>query len=331
MDLSGVVGGIGYKLYYPLLFFLAYLGITKFKKTSFIYIVYLSACLISILFNNIPSFYKIPFRFSGFVILFIAFTPISTSRYLTIIRAKAIQFFCLFTVGTVVLNFALFKSGAVSQMALQNFEQTGMYTGSTGNNEMGALGGISLIYLSSLLCFKDRIAKKYFYISFALLFCTLAMTLLASSRSAILCAMASILGMLYVKFKNKLGKLLGILCIIIIVGSTISPIFNEYTRGIIEFKQGGNTSKFNTKSRDGLWKLRIQEFSSKPITGIGFGTISNPNKLTMSTGIVETGSSWLTSLSQTGLLGTIPILIIVIGNLWYLLRLKHPDLYKHSL
>jgi O-antigen ligase len=325
MDLSGLVGRIGYKLYYPLLFFLAYLGITKYKKITTIYVVYLIACTLSILTNNIPSFYKIPLRFSGFIILFVAFTPLFTSRYLTIIRTKAIQYFCLFSVGVVVLNFALFKSGAISQNAIANFEQIGMYTGSTGNNEMGTLGGISLIYLCSLLCFKNYIAKKWFYISFALSFCNLAMTFLASSRSAILCSAAAILGMLYIKFKSKFGKLLGILCIVIIIGNIIAPMFNEYTRGIIEFKQGGDMSNFDTRSRDDIWEQRIKEFKSSPITGIGFGTISNPNEWTKHSGIVETGSSWLASLSQTGLLGTIPILIIVIGNIAYLLRLKNPD------
>lgn len=325
MDLSGLVGGIGYKLYYPLLFFFAFLGITRFKRINNIYIIYLGACFLSILTNNIPSFYKIPFRFTGFIILFIAYTPLLSSRYLAIIRTRAMLYFCLFTVGVVVLNFALFKGGAVSQGAIQGFEQTGMYTGSTANNEMGALGGISLIYLSSLLCFKNRIEKKWFYIFSVLLFCTLAMTFLASSRSAVLCAAAAILGMLYVKFKRKFGKLLGILCIITVIGSIAAPIFDEYTRGIIEFKQGGNTSNFDTKSRDGLWQLRIKEFQSSPLTGIGFGTISNPNDWTRYSGVVETGSSWLASLSQTGLFGTIPILIIVIGNLWYLLQLRNPD------
>lgn len=325
MDLSGLVGSIGYKLYYPLLFFLAYLGVTKYKKMSTIYLVYLIACFLSILTNNIPSFYKIPLRFSGFIILFIAFTPLFTSRYLTIIRTKAIQYFCLFTVGVVVLNFALFKGGRVSQDAMANFEQIGMYTGSTANNEMGALGGISLIYLTSLLCFRNRIAPKWYYVSFALLFCNLAMTFLASSRSAIICAAAAILGMLYIKFKRKFGKLLGILCITAIIGSITAPMFNEYTRGIIEFKQGGDMSSFDTHSRDDIWGQRIKEFKSKPITGIGFGTIANPNEWTKYSGVVETGSSWLASLSQTGLMGTIPILIIVIGNLVYLLRLKNPD------
>lgn len=325
MDLSVFVGGIGYKIYYPLLFFLAFLGITKYKKIYSIYIVYLLACLLSILTNNIPSYYKIPYRFGAFIVLFIAFTPILNSRYLAVLRTKAIQYFCFFSLGVVVVNFLLFKGGAISQNAIEGYESIGMYTGSAANNQMGMLGGVSLVYLSTLLCFKNQIEKKWFYIFLVLLFCTLAMTFLASSRSALLCAVASILGLLYVKYKRKFGKLLGILCIVTVVGSVAAPMFDDYTRGIVEFKQGGDLSSFDTKSRDELWELRIKEFKSSPITGIGFGTISNPSEWTKYSGIVETGSSWLASLSQTGLLGTIPILIIVIGNLLYILRLKEPD------
>lgn len=325
MDLSGLVGQIGFKLYYPLLFFLAFLGITRYKKINTIYVLYIVACFLSIVTNSIPSFYKINFRFGAFVVLFLAFTPLLNSRYLAIVRTKAIQYFCLFSVGVVVINFLIFKGGGTSVYQSALYENIGMYTGSTANNQMGMLGGVSLIYLSTLLCYKNQIEKKWFYLFLILLFCTLAMTFLASSRSAVLCAVASILGLLYVKYKRKFGKLLGILCIIVIVGGVVAPIFDDYTRGIIEFKQGGDLSSFDTKSRDGLWELRIKEFKSSPITGIGFGTISNPGEFTKRSGIVETGSSWLASLSQTGLLGTIPILVIVIGNLLYILKLKEPD------
>lgn len=325
MDLSGLVGQIGFQLYYPLLFFLAFLGITRYKKINTIYVLYIVACFLSIITNNIPSFYKIHFRFGAFIVLFLAFTPLLNSRYLAIVRTKAIQYFCLFSVGVVVINFLIFKGGGTSVYQSALYENIGMYTGSTANNQMGMLGGVSLIYLSTLLCYKNQIEKKWFYLFLILLFCTLAMTFLASSRSAVLCAVASILGLLYVKYKRKFGKLLGILCIIVIVGGVVAPIFDDYTRGIIEFKQGGDLSSFDTKSRDGLWELRIKEFKSSPITGIGFGTISNPGEFTKRSGIVETGSSWLASLSQTGLLGTIPILVIVIGNLLYILKLKEPD------
>lgn len=325
MDLSGLVGQIGFKLYYPLLFFLAFLGLSKYKKINTLYVLYIVACFLSIITNNIPSFYKIHFRFVAFIVLLGAFTPLLNSRYLAIVRTKAIQYFCLFSVCVVVINFLIFKGGGTSAYQSALYENIGMYTGSTANNQMGMLGGVSLIYLSTLLCYKNQIDKKWFYIFFILLFCTLAMTFLASSRSAVLCAVASMLVMLYIKYRRKLGKLLGILCVVAIVVSVAAPVFDDYTRGIIEFKQGGDLSSFDTKSRDSLWELRIKEFKSSPIIGIGFGTISNPGEFTKRSGIVETGSSWLASLSQTGLLGTIPILIIVIGNLLYILRLKEPD------
>lgn len=99
--------------------------------------------------------------------------------------------------------------------------------------------------------------------------------------------------------------------------------FSEYARGIIEFKQGGDLSDFDTHSRDAIWALRMEEFKSSPFWGIGFGTISDYNSWTIASGgTVETGSSWFAALSQTGLLGTIPIVWIVGGNLKWLLFAK---------
>ena len=327
MDLSKIVGNIGYVLYYPMVIFMSILSIAKFQRINIIYVIYLYICLFSILYNlnKIPAYYNISFRFCAFILLFVAFTPILNSKYLTILRIKSIQYFCLLTIGVVAVNFILFKSGNISSEEFLIYENAGIYTGSTANNEMGALGGISLIYMSAVLCFRSEIQKKGLVLILILLFSNLAMTFLASSRSAILCAVTAILGMLFLKYKNKLRALFGITFIILFITSIAIPIFNDYTKGIIEYKQKGDLSSFNTVSRDVLWKSRLEEFKSSPLIGIGWGTVSNPEEYTKKTGVVETGSGWLSSLSQTGLLGTLPILIIVVGNLLFLMKLKDPN------
>lgn len=62
-------------------------------------------------------------------------------------------------------------------------------------------------------------------------------------------------------------------------------------------------------SRDALWKARLIEFESSPIWGIGFGVTGIGNNAI--SGRAETGSGWLTILSQTGIIGFILTLLLV--------------------
>ena len=283
MDMAGRIGNIGYTLYYPLLLILAFISLKHKSRTDGIFGFYLLACGMSILFNNIPSFYNIYVRFVAYILLFVAFTPLVNSRYASVLRMRSIQYFCFFTVFIVGINFVFFKGGNISAAQQQIYQNVGMYVGSTGNNEMGALGAISLAYLAGLLMYRKQFFNKG---SFA-------------------------------------GILLGFFFLIFV----LYPFFTEYARGIIEFKQGGDLTAFDTNSRDVLWALRMKEFESSPFWGIGFGTISDYNSWTIASGgTVETGSSWCAALSQTGLLGTIPIVWIVGGNLkWLLFTKKEHD------
>lgn len=76
MDMAGRIGNIGYTLYYPLLLILAFISLKHKSRTDGIFGFYLLACGMSILFNNIPSFYNIYVRFVAYILLFVAFTPL---------------------------------------------------------------------------------------------------------------------------------------------------------------------------------------------------------------------------------------------------------------
>ena len=81
MDMAGRIGNIGYTLYYPLLLILAFISLKHKSRTDGIFGFYLLACGMSILFNNIPSFYNIYVRFVAYILLFVAFTPLVNSRH----------------------------------------------------------------------------------------------------------------------------------------------------------------------------------------------------------------------------------------------------------
>ena len=79
--------------------------------------------------------------------------------------------------------------------------------------------------------------------------------------------------------------------------------FARKTGGIALRDESGQTS------RSLLWAARIKEFSSSPIFGVGFGNIKvRPVGYESST---ETGSGWLTALSQIGAVGFLLVCVLV--------------------
>ena len=70
-------------------------------------------------------------------------------------------------------------------------------------------------------------------------------------------------------------------------------------------------------SREERWSHRINEFTNSPFVGIGFAAISPEytDEYNIELGIVEPGSSWLTVLSMIGIMGALPIILIII-NTW---------------
>lgn len=62
-------------------------------------------------------------------------------------------------------------------------------------------------------------------------------------------------------------------------------------------------------SRQKIWDDRISEFEYSPIWGVGFATqLSDGESIT---GRMESGSGWLSVISQTGLLGFFSLLVII--------------------
>ena len=61
-------------------------------------------------------------------------------------------------------------------------------------------------------------------------------------------------------------------------------------------------------SRDLLWAQRMAEFNSSPIYGVGFAVQGTDEDQTVGRG--ESGSSWLSILAQTGVIGFVIALIL---------------------
>lgn len=169
------------------------------------------------------------------------------------------------------------------------------------------IGIIFLVYWMNLLWNKGK--KLYALIFLPLIFLTLQTLVWGGSRSALgLCVAASLL-LVWISNKN-ISKTIIIFGSFFLMASIITPIILKDSERM-QTKQGGLDlvdSSGNT-SRTALWNARIKEFSSSPIWGVGFGVTGLGNKAQI--GRAETGSGWLTVLSQTGLIGFIIALILL--------------------
>lgn len=324
MDMSGLIGNIGYIFYYPIIFIFATYCLLNNQKTSFIYILYICVCFLSIILNEIPAFYSIEFRFITFIILLLAFSPLVNSRSIALLRLRLLYFVTILSVILVFINFLLFQIGAISETQMKIYERTGMYFGSTANNEFATLGAISIMYIITfLVSFFKRLKIIDFIILLFLMFCCISMMLIASSRTALIGTILSIIFIAIYSNKNNFKQILLNIIVLVVLFTIAFTIFSNDMRGIIEYKQAGDMNNINLRSRENIWDTRIREFKSSPMYGIGFATISNPTKYAQKRGVIEAGSGWLSVLSQTGILGCVCMLLILAPNILFLLKNKN--------
>lgn len=175
---------------------------------------------------------------------------------------------------------------------------------------LSAACGIGLIFLSywmNLLWGKKK--KLYALLILPLMFLTLQTLVWGGSRSALGISIGSSLLLIWLSNKN-IGKTILIFIAFAITASIIAPVIMGDSERM-QTKQGGFdlVDESGNTSRTILWNARINELKSSPLWGIGFGVTGIGDEAR--TGRAETGSGWLTVLSQTGLIGFVITLLIV--------------------
>lgn len=169
---------------------------------------------------------------------------------------------------------------------------------------LSATCGIGLIFFAYWMNSLWNKGKKiYALLMLPLMFLTVQTLVWGGSRSALGISIVSSLLLVWLSNKN-IGKTFVILGTFAIMASIITPIILGDSERM-QTKQGGFNlvDENGNNSRTALWNARINEFSTSPIWGIGFGVTGTGDNA--KSGRAETGSGWLTVLSQTGLVGFI--------------------------
>lgn len=165
-------------------------------------------------------------------------------------------------------------------------------------------------------------SRKKLYI--LLFFLSAAAVVMSSSRAAVLAlGVATIFVLLFMKDTNgERGRLIGLLLGVFLIAI---PIFDEFSSGLIEKQQNNIEAGGTLNSRESKWNNRIEEFYANPIFGVGFCAVDIKNTEDYDeSGGVEPGSTHLSVLSMTGIMGFFAYLLVLLQALKNVIRSDNP-------
>ncbi len=293
--------------------------ISKYIQIKFGFLFLIVSGLISIGFNDVPSFFSPYSRLISFTIILVLCSPLFNSLFLDLFRLALFKATITFITLTVLISFALM----ITNIIPLSFPYGGITVHSM---ILGPLASISMLNAINNILFK----KQSILFSYTITGISLMMVLVASSRGAVLSLFISLFFLLF-KFNRyrRLKSITSILAVLLAIGITY-PVWKNYFVGL-EAKMENNLERGSTySSRDEIWKDRIEEFKSSPVFGVGFSSLSRENIVTKEKSQVELGSSYLGILSMTGLLGFISFLIAVIPIFLHLITTNNNNTFALS-
>ena len=312
--------------YYYIIFTVILIFLLIFsKKIAFNkYIIWiLLAAVISIIFNDVPSIFMPYERLIAFFVLLCLLSPLITSNSLKVFRRTTFFWMNIAIIVVVTLSFFGWL--------------TGFYTGVQGRRDftglfshsmiLGPMAAISLLNGLYLFYKEKNFVLKLVY--GALIIISFLTIILAGSRIAALGSLAGILFFLYKYHQEKLTKFLRV---VLVLGSILIftyPFWEEYTEFMMAKTYYAQTTAELFSSRTDLWYVRILEFTSSPVTGIGYASVdeSLDRKFGKKNYHIEPGSSYLSILSTIGLIGFIPFFLLVYFNFLFIYKSNSERLY----
>lgn len=300
------------------------------EKVSFNYplLLFFGACALSLIIGRPEPLKYCWLRLAGFIIALAAISPAVSSPSFSILRKGIWRGWWIGAIILTILSFfaLLFAITTSRTDDFQNFGFRGIMVLGMSLSPIAALTAIYALY-QSLCIFLGRNRR----IVWLALYCAATITAIAGgSRIAVvglIAVSAIILAFGWRKGQRKLT--LGLFVVIVAIGtvSIASPAINSSIRYKTSLAiDAGNPFS----SRLDKWGGRLTEFQSAPLTGIGFcaQTVFNSpyddETYILSGGSPEPGSSWLSLLAQTGLLGTGVFLMFLIPASINLLRNPNP-------
>jgi hypothetical protein len=238
-------------------------------------------------------------RWGGWSLMLVAVGPVLATPLAVRFRESAMQFARVGIVAVTLLSAAWWLVGLPN---LGRGDFTGVMWHSMTMGPLAALAG--LIALSRAM---GRHTAAWF-VAAAL---AAGVVVLAASRSALAGMLLGTMLMLGLKLKRR-----PLLAAFIMIAGVFAGCLPDVAVGLLSKAAPGSlvdglTRKSWEHTREAHWEARWEEFCSSPMTGVGFacgwdGTVGYNEE----SGAIETGSSYLSILSMTGLLGAAAFLVV---------------------
>ena len=285
---------------------------TRLNIRTFIFVV---AAVISIVLNDIPTFFQSEQRLMALVVVMGMVGPLFSSNLLAIYRIRLFRLLFSLLLLTVIASFV----GAVLGLNIMTGRSgfTGVYNHSMVMGPMAALSMIYSVYRWNT--FRTYTQKWFFLMLTAISFVT---CLVAGSRVAIVAGAAGLMFYYYKLNKGNLSRYVITLMFIIAAGIVTFPLWESYTDNVMSKMAYAESKGTVLASRENLWQERIDEFITSPLYGVGFAAVDTQiaTKFDADSGIIEPGSSWLAVLSMLGVLGFFPFILIVLKSFMFVLN-----------
>lgn len=287
-------------------------------KFNFYIIWFIVAAILSILFNEIPYFFKPVDRLFIFVIVLGLVGPLIRNTTLSLFRCELFliinYLIIVFVIGSFFsillrLPFSMGRGGYVGFFLHSNFL-----------SPMAAISSLNLVNVGVVQ--KKKVYKYLIFFGAGISFLT---CLIAGSRAALLGILG---GFLFFIYKINQGSLSRFLKVLLVVSSLVIltfPLWESYTETILHKLNYSEQQGSALYTRENRWNSRITEFESSPIIGVGFASVdvSVDQRYNEVDGQIEPGSSWLALLSMTGFFGFFPIVILVFKYYIKIFKLNH--------
>lgn len=291
--------GFGQSAYFAAMGGLLVYSVSKNEQFEGLFAFLLVWMLLGMVLNNVW-----PIQYLYFVLMLAGASPMFSSYKAFVFRSKLLYALCMTLPVVTILNLYAYHAGINYFVMLMTLERVAAYNFSGFLHHpmwLAAVNGMSNVVLLYLF-YKQKDSKWIIKGGIVvLLILSLYLSVVAASRSALASSLLAMAVMVYFNSKSG-GKLVRSAIVIGVLAYLVVPFVTSNSEAMqtkINAEQRGESS-----SRDVAWQYRIAEFAESPVWGQGFATGKTIYGW-KTTGTLETGSGWLTILSQTGFVGAL--------------------------
>ncbi|MEF8803754.1 MULTISPECIES: O-antigen ligase family protein [Bacteroidales] len=303
-----------------LVFFFLLALLKGVERLEGIIIYFVGCCLFSIVVNDVPAFFKPLERMVQYLLLLLAVSPLMRSYGIDRLRINLME--------TIVISLGILSLGSfVFYMAGGGISTIGYFGLSQHPNFLGFFAMITTVTTFALFFRSERKMQKL--VIGGLFVVSLLVVMLSAAR---ICLAGSIIGclvFLYFHYKDRFSRLVLSLVVVGAIAMALFPLYSPFLKGVLYKQTAAMEEESATSSRDAIWATRLEEIRRYPIFGVGCFAVDtriesddnyyNPYSRTL--GTVELGSTYLGVISQTGVVGFIGFVMILLVSFLHCYKL----------